>query len=106
MILFYGMVMFLSKDMSSRSLKAVLLGVTLLEISVNTLAVGVNSTVTRSEYVRDDDVTQATITYMEKKNPRNVKIAFKAPFVAGAGNYIMISREDQAGGDSGPTRSC
>ena len=68
MILFYGMVMFLSKDMSSRSLKAVLLGVTLLEISVNTLAVGVNSTVTRSEYVRDDDVTQATITYMEKKN--------------------------------------
>ena len=37
--------------------------------------------------------------YMEKKNPRNVKIAFKAPFVAGAGNYIMISREDQAGGE-------
>ena len=37
--------------------------------------------------------------YMEKKNPRNVKIAFKAPFVAGAGNYVMISREDQAGGE-------
>ncbi len=37
--------------------------------------------------------------YMEKKNPRNVKIQFKAPFVAGAGNYIMISREDQAGGE-------
>ncbi len=37
--------------------------------------------------------------YMEKKNPRNVKIDFKAAFTAGAGNYVMISREDQAGGE-------
>ena len=37
--------------------------------------------------------------YMEKKNPRNVKIDFKAAFTAEAGNYLMISREDQAGGE-------
>ena len=37
--------------------------------------------------------------YMEKKNPRNVKIDFKAAFTAEAGNYVMISREDQAGGE-------
>jgi uncharacterized membrane protein YfhO len=68
LILFYGMVMFLSKDMSSRALKAVLLGVAIVEISVNTLAVGINSTVDRTEYLKDADVTQATITYMNNKS--------------------------------------
>ena len=37
--------------------------------------------------------------YMEKKNPRTVVTTFAAPFVAGAGNYIMVSKEDQANGD-------
>ena len=68
LILFYGMVMFLSKDMSSRALKAVLLGVAVVEIAVNTLAVGINSTVDRTEYLKDADVTQASLTYMNRKS--------------------------------------
>ena len=37
--------------------------------------------------------------YMAKKNPRSIITNLPSGFVSGAGNYIMISKEDQAGGD-------
>ena len=37
--------------------------------------------------------------YLPKKNPRTIVTNLPAAFVAGAGNYVMISKENQAGGD-------
>ena len=47
----------------------------------------------------NDEAKADWSVYMEKKNPRTVKVSFSAAFEAGKGNFVMISKEEQAGGN-------
>ena len=48
----------------------------------------------------NDEAKSDWSVYMAKKNPRTIVTNLPASFVAGAGNYVMISKEAQAEGDA------
>ena len=60
LLLLYGAMIYLSNYTGKRILKVLILAVAMIECLSNTLAVGINSTVSRTDYVKDEVITEKT----------------------------------------------
>ena len=68
LILLYGAMLYLSHFTGKRILKVLILAVALIECLSNTLAVGINSTVNRDDYMKDGKIKEKTIAYLDEQN--------------------------------------
>ena len=68
LLLLYGAMIYLSNYTGKRILKVLILAVAMIECLSNTLAVGINSTVSRTDYVKDEAITEKTIAYLDEQN--------------------------------------
>ena len=67
-IVLYGALMYFSGYMGKRVFQTLILTVALIECLTNTLAIGINSTVNRDDYVKDEEITQKTLAYLDELN--------------------------------------
>ena len=68
LMILYGVMLYFSNLTGKRILKALILGVAMIECLSNTLAVGINSTVSRTDYVKDEKIREKAIAYLDEEN--------------------------------------
>ncbi|MBR3040810.1 MAG: YfhO family protein [Lachnospiraceae bacterium] len=68
LILCYGALFFLRKKIGMQAFQIVLFSLLFVEFFSNTLAVGVNSTVDRTEYVEDEKLTESVLAQIRERD--------------------------------------
>ena len=64
----YGVLLFLSKMVGGKAVRALFLTVAIIECLSNTLAVGINSTINRADYLKEDVILSDGLSYLDRQN--------------------------------------